>query len=471
MSLAKKAISGAFYMSGVSYIGFAVNFGVQLVLVRLLVPDDFGLFALGISIAEMLFIFFSFSFSMAVIQIRDAEDLFDTAFCLSIISGLIILIVGGIVSLGVSSYYPLPTVMTLFIICAVQPLQGCASIYSAFMERELNFKRIAFVRGLSTNTSGMVAVFLAYAGFGVLSLIGREIVTVVLMFFGIRAVSGYRFGGRFNKDTARKLFDFGYKRLLVRGFEILLFRSPLFLIGAFAGTNVLGLFSQVYYLANLPNAILAPASQTVAFAAYSKIQDDKETLGRSFYRGNFFFIRLLLPASLLVYMFPSGILGILYGTKWLEASEMFRHFSIYMLVLPIFINSVIFAQGIGRLTSALKVYGISIVFLFLGLAAAIGSGTRWLIPFSYSLALSVGLSAAFLFFREEGIAVQIKKLFLAPAFFFAFIVVTKSLLPGELYPAKVLIVAAATLIYLSVEYGETARNFRLIKAKLTGDAQ
>ena len=80
MSLARKAISGTLWTSGISYIGFVITFCIQLILVRLLVPEDFGLFALGISMSEIIFLFFSFSFSMAVIQIQEADDLFDTAY-------------------------------------------------------------------------------------------------------------------------------------------------------------------------------------------------------------------------------------------------------------------------------------------------------------------------------------------------------------------------------------------------------
>jgi len=116
MSIAKKAISGTLWKSGLTYIGFLVNFGIQLSLVRLLVPEDFGFFVLGLSIAQILFIFFGFSFSTAVIQIREADDLFDTAFCLTMLSGSVILLIGGGISWILSSSYPLPTVLTFLVL-------------------------------------------------------------------------------------------------------------------------------------------------------------------------------------------------------------------------------------------------------------------------------------------------------------------------------------------------------------------
>ena len=291
MSIAKKAIYGAFWMAGISYIGFAINFVIQLVLVRLLVHEDFGLFALGLSIAEILFIFFSFSFSMAVVQIQEAESLFDTAFYLSLISGFLILLIGGVISICISPYYPFPSVLAFFILCALQPLQGCSYIYSASMEKELQFKKNAFVRGIATNFSGFGAIFLAYLGVGVWSLVGREMITALLMLMGMRWFSHHRFHQRFNRETAKQLLSFGYKMLVSRGLEIIYNRVPNFFIGTFVGTRALGLFSQTYYLATLPNTILSPAHQNVAFATYSKVQDDHEKMSKAFYITNYFFIR------------------------------------------------------------------------------------------------------------------------------------------------------------------------------------
>src|SRR5262249_39541616 len=181
MSLARKAISGTLWITGVSGVCFVLNFCVQLALVRLLVPEDFGLFMLGLSIGEILFILFGFGFSMAVVQIQEADHLLDTAFFLSLLSGLVIVLVGGLLSLILSRYYPLPSVLAFFTLCALQPINGCSSIYSAAMDKELQFTKSALVREVTISLSGFVAILLAYVGSGVWSLIGREILAALLL--------------------------------------------------------------------------------------------------------------------------------------------------------------------------------------------------------------------------------------------------------------------------------------------------
>jgi O-antigen/teichoic acid export membrane protein len=477
MSLAKKAISGALWMSGISYLGFAINFGIQLVLVRLLVPEDFGLFALGLSIAEILFIFFSFSFSMAAIQIHEAEDLFDTAFYLSLLSGFVILVIGGIISLLISSYYPLPTVIAFLILCALQPLQGCSSIYSASMEKELQFKKNAVVRGIATNFSGFGAIFLAYMGFGVWSLVSREIITALLMFVGMRFFARYRFGKKFNRETAKKLFEFGYKMLLSRGLEILYHRVPNFFIGTFAGTKALGLFSQTYYLANLPNTILGPAHQNVAYATYSKIQEDKEKMSKAFYITNYFFIRLMFPIMLILFLYPTEVLRILYGNKWLEASSMLKYFAIYAAFLPLFSNAKSFAYGLGRLLDVSKAYLIEILFLSIGMFVALYTGKIYLGALAYSLSLFFGLFTAFYFLKRESIKLHLKELFLIPILvsFVVILLWPSSLnllgipsLPDKIYSLVFVLVISMVfmIVILFCEPKRTMENLRYIQKRL-----
>jgi O-antigen/teichoic acid export membrane protein len=480
MSIAKKAISGALWMSGINYIGFAVNFGIQLVLVRLLVPEDFGLFVLGLSIAQILFIFFSFSFSMAVIQIREAEDLFDTAFYLSLGTGLVILIVGGGMSWVLTPYYPVQSVTAFIILCGVQPLMACASIYSASMEKELSFKRNAIVRGVSTNLSGFGAITLAYLGFGVWSLVAREVITAVLMLSGMRLVSDYRFGGRFNRETARRLFEFGYKRLFARGLEIILNRVPLFLIGTFAGTYTLGLFSQAYYLAGLPNAVTAPATTYVAYPTYSKVQGDKEKMSRAFSITNYFLIRFSMPIMLVLAIYPTEVLRVLYGDKWIEASTILACFALYAAVLPLFSNVNTLLYGLGRLLDVSKIYLIAIVFLLTGIFTALYYGNIYLGALAYSATIVVALLTAYFILKREGMELSLKGLFSIPVSISLAILLfgqffSDSLgavfMQGRVSSLIFLMVVSVffAALVLSCEPGRTLENFRYIREKVSGE--
>lgn len=477
MSLARKAISGTLWTSGISYIGFAVTFCIQLILVRLLIPEDFGLYALGLSIAEILFFFFSFSFSMAVIQIQEADDLFDTAYYLAFFSGIAIVLIGGITSLALSSYYPKRALMILAILCAMSPIQSCALIYAASMEKEMQFKKTAIAGSIASNVSTIGTVLLAYAGFGVWSLAGKEIMRVVLMFISNRFMSGYRFRRKFNRDTAKKLISFGFRMFFSRGLEVIYYRVPQFFIGTFAGTSTLGFFSQTYYIASIPNVVLLPATSRVAFSAYSKMQDDKDKMSEAFYITNYFFIRLLFPLMLVLFLYPRDVIGILYGDQWIDASPMLGYFAVYAAFVPLFSNARTFAYGSGRLIEVSIAYLFKIIFLAVGMAIALSLNKVYLGALSYSVSIIVGLFAVFYFLKRDITNLYLKKLFLVPAALSAAIAFAWPLVPNSInipFPEyNVVRIAYLIILYLVFaavillcEPAMVRDNFKYLQRKL-----
>ena len=424
MSLAKKALSGTLWTSGISYIGFAITFAIQLILVRLLVPEDFGIFALGLSVAELLFFFFSVGFSMAVIQIQEADDLFDTAFYLSILSGIFIASIGVMLSQLLSSYYPGHALLVLVILCALSPVQGCTLIYTASLEKEMQFKKTALAGSIASNISAVGAVILAYAGFGLWSLVGKELMKVALLFFSTRRMATYRFQRRFNSDTAKKLVSFGMKMLFSKGLEVLYYRVPQFVIGTVSGTKMLGLFSQTYYIASIPNVVLQPATSNIAFSTYSKLQHEKDKMSEAFYITNYFFIRMLLPLMLIFYLYPKEVIGILYGDQWIEASPMLSYFAIYAAFLPLFLNAKTFAYALGRLIEVGIAYVLKLALLAVGLAIALSVQKVDLGAMSYSISLIIGLFTIFHFLKKDALVLHLRQLFLVPVTISALIVTT-----------------------------------------------
>lgn len=400
-------------MSGISYIGFAVNFGIQLILVRLLVPEDFGLFALGLSAANMLFIFISLSFSMGVIQIKDAEDLLDTALWLSIISGVVILLVGGIASMMLIRHYPLQSVLAFFMLCALQILQGCSSVYSASMEKEVQFKKVAVVRGIATNFSGIMAGVMAYAGLGMWSLVGREILSATFMFIGMTMAASYSFARKFNRQTAKKLIDFAFKRVFIRGLEIAYFNGPIFLMGNLTSPEKLGFFTQAFYLAGLPNTLLSPVQQNVAFSVYSKVSEQKQKLQQALDLNLFLAVLFVMPVSIVVYLFPEQILTMLFGVKWVESSTALQFLSPYVTFYSLTMCVVILLYAL-RISDIMKIYSVQLVVFAVIFIGGLSEDITMLISIAYSASILTGLFAGAYFLRNSGIELALGRQILKP---------------------------------------------------------
>ncbi len=350
MSFGKQAIHAILWNTCGNYIGFGINFISQLLLARLLMPEDFGLFTLAISIFEILSLLTSWSFPLAIIQIPEEEDLIDTAFWLSLLEGIIVLIITAIISLGLNTFYPnhknLPLVF--FIIGLGRVISFINGIYIACLEKNLKYEKLTLVKTIISVITIVFALIFAIMGFGIWSLVIRELMIVFLSFIGFKYISGWKFTWKYNQQLSKKIISFSSKMLLSRSLESIFYRLDSFLIGIFGGVNMLGYYSQARYLVDVSNTISSSGSAVAALPVFSKIQHDEIKLKEASSLLNYFLIRLMLPFSLIFMLFPYEIVVLLYGEKWRNAGLSLLCIGLYATLVPLFENLKSLLYGVGK---------------------------------------------------------------------------------------------------------------------------
>ena len=366
VSLFRKAISGGLWMVGINYVSFVISLVGQIILVRILVPEDFGIFALALSISEIIFLLSNFCIDMPCIVLQDEPDVFDTGMYLSLFLVIIMAILTLVAGVIAHLFYNREIVIFLIILCIVKMVQLPTMIYSASMEKDLLFKRNAAISGIVRSFALIVALGLAYVGFGAWSLLAREVLMAVFLLLGMIFFSNYKFLYRFNRKVAVKIWNYSYRMLFLRMGEVVYYRLPIFIIGNISGLSILGLFDRSFYLARLPNTMLVPFTSNVSFSIYSRIKDNYEKMSEGIYWSLLFVIRIALPIGLLTFLFPETILRTLFGMNWVEAAPFLKGFSLFLVFIPLFeiLKHLLLANGLISQTTI--AYIISIVVLFVG---------------------------------------------------------------------------------------------------------
>ena len=400
MSIARKAVKGTVWVTGASYSAFIVGFATQLILVRLLFPEDFGLYALAVSILELITVFFSWSFPLGLIQIDEGEHLTDTAFILSLVQGLAFLVVASVGSLVVGRLYSFKLAKVIFVIGLGRSLTFVAYIYSAVLEKELEYMWLSIARLAVTVTSVLGALGLAFAGFGVWSLAGRELLMAGGSLAAFRFIAPWRFRWRFDGDSARKLLQFGWGMLFARGFESAYHRLDNLMVGVLLGMTTLGFYSQARYLVDLGNTAVQPATAKVAFPTFSRLKSDKARLARAYQTTNYFLVRLMLPAALILCLFPEPIIALLYGAKWKPAAPILRVLGLYILLTPVFANIKSLLFALGRPAQVAKLRLIQVLILVPSLLAGVALWGAEGAAGAFILAQAAGVILAFIYTKE-----------------------------------------------------------------------
>ncbi|HET7265953.1 MAG TPA: oligosaccharide flippase family protein [bacterium] len=350
----RRALLGVVWLSATGYFAFVLNFGLNLLLARLLFPKDFGQFALAGSLAEILSIATGFSFSQAIIQMQNAPGVADTAYVLSVRLYAALVVGGAVLAAVLRPHFPGIFIPLFFALFVVRNLSVISYVYSATLERTFQYNQISRVRLISVVLSIVAALALARAGAGVWSLLGRELILSGVTLVGFRVVSRWRYRGGYNLETARELWRFGWQMFVARALETIWYRGDTALLGVLAGTVTLGFYDRSRYLAEFGHYVVSFAAVQVAFPVYASLAGRREALTYAYRLSHGLLVRLMFPALIWLALFPREIVGLLYGAgvRWAETAAILPWLAAFGFIFPVAENIKVLLTGIGRLRDA-----------------------------------------------------------------------------------------------------------------------
>ena len=146
---------------------------VSIVLARILTPSDFGMVSLVMVFTTIMQVFVDSGLGTALIQKKNADDLdFSSVFYFNFAVCLILYVGMFIVAPYIAGFYndtsltPIIRVVSLTIV-----ISGVKGIQQSYVSRNMLFKRFFFATLGGTIFSALLGIGMAYAGYGVLSLI------------------------------------------------------------------------------------------------------------------------------------------------------------------------------------------------------------------------------------------------------------------------------------------------------------
>jgi teichuronic acid exporter len=363
-------------MSGASYATAIISFTGNLILARLLVPEDFGAFAFAVAALMLIFMISGFGSQEAIIQCRDhsIQQLIPTAFWMTIILGGLLAIGGTLLGIYLSISHSQIAGQLVVILSWSKLIDMMTHAYNATLQRELIFHPIAIAQFVSTLISFSLAVTAANFGFGIWSLLIKEVVHSSIVFGFVSRASTFKLRFQFNKQAAKWIWDFGWKVMVSRIGEIIFGHGDNLIIGRFLGINVLGHYSLSYRLAYVGKQFTETPIQAIVFSAYASVQNEKHNLKIAFEKTSHWLLRSSLLIALLVWFCGRELTLFLYGSKWELASLVFQSLFIFISLLPLQSNTKEFLIGSGNINRLLRVQFFQLLFFIPALFLAVFLG-------------------------------------------------------------------------------------------------
>lgn len=372
--LARRTMSAAQWRLASSILQGGLQFGVGVLLARLLSPVDFGIVALAFVVVEFATLVADLGVGPALVQ-RDelSERHLRVAFSLSL---LVSVVVAGGVLLAAPLLAGLLRAPALLPVLRAESLlflfAGLGTVARAMLQRSLDFRRI-FWLDLASYGFGyaVVAVSMALLGFGVWALVAGALMQGLLG--SVLAVAVVRHPLRLSASRAelRQLLGFGAGVSAVRVLNHLARHGDNLIIGRWLGPAALGLYGRAYHLMTLPLGYLGAVTGSVLFPALSRIQHQPERMRNVYLLG--VQLTALLGAPImagLVVAAPHLMLG-LYGPQWAGATIPFQILAAVGLCMVLYHAAGAVAQATGNVHAEAYRQGVYAVLVLAG--AGIGS--------------------------------------------------------------------------------------------------
>lgn len=345
-------------------------FGVYLA--RILSPTEYGVMGLLLVFIAFMQVFIDAGFGKALIQKQNRNNKdFSTVFVFNILVSILSYIVLWFLAPSISEYYDNENLIVFLRVLSISLFFGALfSIHLTIISIKLKFKLLAKINLFSILVSGIVAIWMAYNGFGVWSLIAQTLlktfIMVVLSWYYVKwEISLY-----FSKQSFRNLFSFGSKLLISSILNMSVNNFANVFIAKFNNIKDLGFYTRGTQFGDLLFNIFNSVINNVLLPSLSTIQDDKEKLRRLFKLTLRSTALITIPTFLGLVVLAKPLILFLLGEKWLMTVPILQIICISRLVTISSGINVTVLYVLGRTDLALKQQYIKIIIrVFLVLIA------------------------------------------------------------------------------------------------------
>lgn len=334
----------------------ALQFIIQIILARLLLPKDFGLIVLVIIFITIANVLVQNSFNTALIQNKDTDKIdYSTVFFINLIIATVVYGLLFILSPILAVFFDNPLLENILKILSLTVFFGAmSSVQVAILTKNMQFRKQFMSSLVSIVISGIIGVWMAFEGYGVWALVAQQLLSQIIIVIVLFFIVDWRPQFIFSFQRAKILFSFGWKMLVSSLIDVIYTNSRSLVIGKMYTPDMLAYYNRGEQLPSLIVNNINGSIQSVIFPALSAYQDDKEKV-KSIVR------RAVTLSSFAVFPMMAGlaasaesVVELLLTDKWLEAVPFVQIACLYFAFWPVHTANLQAISALGRSDIFLK---------------------------------------------------------------------------------------------------------------------
>lgn len=344
MGLYNKTVKGVTWSLLSTILNILIQVCAGIVLARLLTPADFGVYAMCFAILVISRGVIDSGFYQALIQKKDADQIdFSLVFHVNLFLSLILFFLLFFNSDKVERFYGQEGISEIIkFLSFLLLIEAFSLIQKASLIKEIKFDQIAKIETSSKLISLSFSVLLAYGGYGVWSLLLKDLLFSIMTTFSYWYLNPIKILLYVPYNRLKSLFNFGFKVFIADQIESLSNQIAQIIVGKKFSAADLGFFNKSEEFQKLFAQTPIVSINKVMFPSFVQIQNDNYKLKQKYktlIEVSLFFIFPILFNAILI---ANEMVVVLIGDKWIESvlyfqilcvSGMFYPFTVYNLNL------------------------------------------------------------------------------------------------------------------------------------------
>jgi O-antigen/teichoic acid export membrane protein len=379
----KKTMSGMLWSFTDLMANQGIQFVIQIILARILLPEHFGLIGMILVFISISNVIIDSGFTSALVrEKKPSQQDYSTVFFCNIFIAVIVYGILYIMATPISAFFREPQLILIIrILSLVVVIDSFGIIQRAILTRNVDFRSLTKINIISGICSGILAVVFALLGYGVWSIViktlSMQLFQTALLWFFNKWIPTLIF----NVHSLKRLFRFS-SNVLISSLIGTIYNNILFVvIGRFYSASQLGYYTNAVKLRDVASISITSTVQRVSYPVLSKIQNDNVQLKDNFRNIIKMTTFIIFPIMIGLAAIANPLINLLFGQKWMSSVFYLQLLCLEGMLFPLHAINLNILQVKGRsdLYLLLEIIKRTVMTIMIGLALLFDTGVEGLI--------------------------------------------------------------------------------------------
>jgi O-antigen/teichoic acid export membrane protein len=279
-----------------------LRFGISVVVIRILDPEDYGLMAIASMVIGYANMITNFGFNQALVQKDEINDKhITTVFTIDLFISICLTALAFFLAPFIAGFFRAPASEN--VIRVLSPLFILTTFHnlpSALFKRNIDFKIISVISFMQGCAASFITLVLA--------------LVTATVYLNYKSMWKPRIG--YDHTSLKDLFEFGawnFVRFQIRHFAMHIDRL---IVGRFLGAVSLGFYERAWNFVRLPVNLLAGNVNAVLFSSFSRAQTSGKELKTRLKKSIVIISIISFPAAAGILVIAPYFVPVILGEKW-----------------------------------------------------------------------------------------------------------------------------------------------------------